>query len=229
MLEELALVYPSNEDGKQFALFGGYAPNLRTITLNSVRLACPSIFHHLNDLRYTHMRTTDVHSVWDLLSTLQACVVLQHLHVVFDVRHRNLAPFLVHHDRSCHVHHVHLRHLQISILGQDVPAEMELFLRHAEFPNITILHCAHTPISGARLFSNVIRHVPRLGPLRYLKELKVEHGWVDRRFISTIATKATRLVRVSVLMHDQTPICMFVPGHVDRSQHWLERAEILWP
>jgi hypothetical protein len=228
MLEELTLIYPSNEDGKQFALFGGQAPKLRIVTLNSIRLACPSIFQHLGDLRYTHMCSTDVHGISDIVSILQACISLQHLKLVFDVRNRTSAPFPVYYDGSNHVRLVHLRHLQLSILGQDIPFEMELFLHHVEFTNVVILHCAHAAIRRPRPFPSVAHYAARLGPLHYLKELKVERGWVDQRFIFNVAAKAARLAKVDVFVNDRAPICISVPDHVSRTQYWLKREEISW-
>ncbi|OBZ68890.1 hypothetical protein A0H81_11028 [Grifola frondosa] len=62
-LRELSLVYPDNDDTKEFTLFNGHAPRLRRATLHGIRLAwLPSLFQNLTFLDYTHHGFTHGHA-----------------------------------------------------------------------------------------------------------------------------------------------------------------------
>ncbi|KAF9021070.1 hypothetical protein BDZ89DRAFT_1071747 [Hymenopellis radicata] len=90
VLETLRLVYPHNDDdSKEFFLFGGYAPRLRSVTLDGVRLLwMPTLFHNLTHLDYTHHGfTSGTKAIEDVLYMLLISCHLQELSLMFRRKH----------------------------------------------------------------------------------------------------------------------------------------------
>jgi hypothetical protein len=227
-LRKLVLSYPANEDEKQFAVFGGHTPNLRSITMDSVRLACSSVFQHVTLLRYTYRHTSGNQDMSNLVSTLRACVSLQHLRLIFDVRHRTSTISSICEDPIVHLSQ--LLHLELAIVGQEAPPDLADFFNRVQFPGLQTLRCTHRMFSHLRAFSATETYTSNLGPLYHLKELEVEDGWVDRRFILGIVAKAQQTVGVHIVLRHRRLARMAVPhdaAHCDR--RWLDRWGILWP
>ena len=84
-LEHLSLIHPLNDDPKEFLLFGGYTPRLRSATLHGIRLMwLPSLFANLTSLDYTHHGFTCGSDAYlELYCMLQVCSKLQNLRLAF--------------------------------------------------------------------------------------------------------------------------------------------------
>lgn len=80
-LQSLTLLYPQNDDTKEFSLFGGFAPRLARATLDGLRLAwLPELFGNLAFLDYTHHGfNRGEEAVDEILSMLQVSSRLREL------------------------------------------------------------------------------------------------------------------------------------------------------
>ncbi|KAJ3922395.1 hypothetical protein F5877DRAFT_75290 [Lentinula edodes] len=84
-LEELCLVYRHNDDTKEFCLFSGFAPKLRRVTLDGIRLTwLPSLFQNLTYLDYTHHgKSNGYHAIQEIGNVLRVSSRLIELRVLF--------------------------------------------------------------------------------------------------------------------------------------------------
>ncbi|KAJ3937589.1 MAG: hypothetical protein NXY57DRAFT_980785 [Lentinula lateritia] len=84
-LEELCLVYRHNDDTKEFCLFSGFAPKLRRVTLDGIRLTwLPSLFQNLTYLDYTHHgKSNGYHAIQEIGNVLRVSSRLIELRLLF--------------------------------------------------------------------------------------------------------------------------------------------------
>ncbi|KAL0576048.1 hypothetical protein V5O48_005929 [Marasmius crinis-equi] len=84
-IEELSLVYRRNDDTKEFCLFSGYAPRLRRLTIDGLRLTwLPSLFCNLVYLDYTHHPfSTGNQAVNEIINALTVSSRLVELHLSY--------------------------------------------------------------------------------------------------------------------------------------------------
>lgn len=188
-LEELTLVYPKNDDTKEFSLFGGVAPRLTKLTLVGLRLDwMPSLFQNLTFLDYTHHGfTRGYEAVLEMLGMLDTSYQLQELRIAFPHQPR----------RDDYPHQVptvtlpHLRRLYIRVRN-DIPVELPILLYCLHTPVLQSLHLrdasrSKLPFPSLRPFSKTLRRP------QSLELLDVEYGWWEKRFIATFGS-ITRLV-----------------------------------
>lgn len=193
-LRELCLVYPGNDDTKEFALFDGNAPRLRRVTLLGIRLAwTPSLFHNLTYLDYTHHGFTGGHeAASEVLHILQVSARLEELRLAFPWRIDGADPYADSSLRpvtlSC------LSTLVVSIEGPEVPSALLLVLLHLSLPTTRSLRLlSRYPFRRPTLFPR-LRHVLRALPeLPKLEHLYLEHGWLDPRFVFPLLHSIPRL------------------------------------
>jgi hypothetical protein len=228
-LESLVLSYPANDDGKQFALFGGYVPHLHQIAVDSIRLACPSIFRNVRSLKYTHRCTPALQSVADVITTLQACSSLEYLSLRFDVRADAFPLYPLNEDEPSVASLPYLRHLELEILGKDIPPDTTLVLRYMRLPVLESLRLAHKAPFRPHSLSHWEHCVGGFETLGFLQTLKVENGWANPHLVLIIAAKAPRLAEVDVVVHGHSAARIFVPNQVsNRDDRWLKRCRIPW-
>lgn len=124
-LEELSLIYHANDDTKEFCLFSGFAPRLRRVTLDGIRLTwLPSLFSNLTHLDYTHHTFTIEHqAVHDVISMLEVSTRLVELKILFPRKHTPVVPTRPH-PISRRVLLPFLSHLHLRVEGSDVPFEL---------------------------------------------------------------------------------------------------------
>ena len=194
LLEEMSLMYPHNDDSKEFVLFGGYAPRLRAVTIHGIRLTwLPKVFGNLTFLDYTHHGfTRGVDAAAELLYMLQISNRLRDLKVSFPSAPAATLTYPTPFPTDEAVHLPYLKSLEIRIEGSEITSALIHFMAHLSIPAVQTLHLLaptsiiRSPRSvdiAARL-RQLLKALPRLYGLR---QLEVEHSWLsDPRFIIAI-------------------------------------------
>ena len=187
LLEELTLLYRNNDDTKEFCLFSNYAPRLRRVTLDGIKLTwTPSLFRNLTFLDYTHHGSTRgysaVREVLDMLS------VSHHL-----VELRLLFP----HRRPTHYHSLPdpletppvvlnmLSVLRLCVQGRDIPFELAQIATLLYTPALKQLHLADINERND-VFPSVRIFFRSYAIPKSLRVLIIEHGWCDDHVLSSI-------------------------------------------
>ncbi|KAK7690307.1 hypothetical protein QCA50_006964 [Cerrena zonata] len=194
-LQSLTLIHANNDDTKEFTLFGGYAPRLRHVTLNGVRLTwLPSLFSNLTTLDYTHHGfTRGSDAAAELLYMLKISNALRELKVSLPSRAGAHSSFPCTFPAEESVVLPYLTELSILIEGTDLPSALTHFMAHISIPNIHTFRLLVKPNMivtrptrggssdiSARL-RQFLKALPRLYTLRHLE---LEYAWLsDPRFI----------------------------------------------
>ena len=193
-LQELILVYPGNDDMREFALFDGSAPRLRKVTLRGIRLTwIPSLFQDLTYLDYTHHGfTRGQDAAAEVLTMLRISSRLHELRLSFPWRgdaHAVSAASI-----PLTVALARLTTLGLSVEGPEIPAALLTVLAHISCPALRTLRLYSTyPFHRPSLFPR-LRNVSRvLPPLPALEVLHIEHGWLDPRFVFPLLLSLPRL------------------------------------
>ncbi|KAF9013424.1 hypothetical protein BDQ17DRAFT_1419580 [Cyathus striatus] len=186
LLEELTLVYRANDDTKEFCLFSGYAPKLRRLTVDGIRLTwLPSLFGNLTFLDYTHHGfTRGQEAVSDVLTMLTFSARLNELRILFPQKRslpdvceaqpqHTLAPTSL----------PHLTHLQLKVDGSDIPFELAQLVNLMHTPLLTSLQLVDVCL-GFHAFPNLksFFYVYALPPS--LSMVEINDGWYDPRMVS---------------------------------------------
>ena len=212
-LRELVLVYPDNDDTKEFALFNGFAPRLRRATLQGIRLAwTPSLFQNLTFLDYTHHGfTRGPQAAAEVLYMLQVSAALEDLRLAFPWKGDTASRYALSASFSRAVHLPRLRKLALYVDGPDVPPALTYALPHLSLPALRALYLISPgPLtSSARrqtqpqatpdVFPHlraVFKAFPRLPALHHLH---VAHAWLDDRFLASL---------LSAIPHTLPPVAM---------------------
>ncbi|KAJ3490443.1 hypothetical protein NLI96_g1425 [Meripilus lineatus] len=217
-LQSLTLLYPHNDDSKEFTLFGGYAPRLDRVTLHGIRLTwLPSLFGNLTFLDYTHHGfTRGYNAASELLAMVQISSHLQELRVSFPARQAaqdHPSPFAspIPKDASYLLADLHTLELRIDGTGE-ISSALIHFISHISTPALRTLRLlspspsshGHRPIStslprsqdlSSRL-QQLIKAFPRLFTVT---SLEIEHIWLsDPRFAFSIIYLTPRLKHLIV-------------------------------
>ncbi|GJE88538.1 F-box protein [Phanerochaete sordida] len=192
-IEHISLKYRSNDDTKEYVLFNGYAPRLRSAVFDGIRVAwLPSLFANLSSLDYTHHGFTRGHDAEaELFQMLSISQRLQELRLAFPTH-----SFKTIDTRSCtlppraSVYLDSLRTLSLEVSSTDIPSALLSLLARVQLRNLRALHLsslrpgADTLGPGyfpsflrLRKFLKVLNRLPRL---RYLR---LDPAWCDPAFI----------------------------------------------
>ena len=209
-LETLTLIHTNNDDTKEFTLFGGYAPRLRRVTLNGVRLTwLPSLFSNLTSLNYTHHGfTRGSDAAAELLYMLKISNALRELRVSLPSRTGAHSSFPCAFPAEESVVLPYLTELSILIEGSELPSALIHFMAHISIPSIHTFRLlvkpgatvTHPPRGGssdlpARL-RQFLKALPRLYTLRHLE---LEHAWLsDPRFIFMLLHVVPSLIHLTL-------------------------------
>ena len=204
-LQSMTLLYPHNDDTKEFTLFGGYAPRLNRMTLHGIRLTwLPSLYGNLMFLDYTHHGfTRGYNAASELLTMLQVSSRIHELRVSFPTRQgtQDLPSTLVPpvpKDASYLLADLHT--LELRIDGADIGSALIHFISHISTPSLRTLRLlslsrgshVHRVISSSSHRSpdlstrlqQLLKALPRLFTVT---SLEIEHIWLsDPRFIFSI-------------------------------------------
>jgi len=202
LLQELSLVYRANDDTKEFCLFSGFAPRLRRLTLDGLRLTwLPSLFRNLTFLDYTHHGFTGgrqaVHEVMSMLEVSTCLVELRILfprkaHIVPPSPHSTFAPI-----KSRRVLLPALTRLHLCTDGSDIPFELRQLMVLVSTPSLTSL----------RLFdlNNNLHSFPSLHSFLHvyaippsLQMLHIENGWFDPQMLTPLLHMLPNLWQLAI-------------------------------
>ncbi|KAF8073870.1 hypothetical protein FPV67DRAFT_1479616 [Lyophyllum atratum] len=185
-LVDLTLIYRANDDTKEFCLFSGFAPRLRNVTLDGIRLTwLPSLFGNLTHLDYTHHGFTVGHqAVHDVICMLEVSSRLVELKVLFPPRHKSVGPARSH-PVTRRVLLASLQHLHLRVEGSDIPFELAHLMTLVLTPSLTSLHLIDVDrrqlaFPSLKSFFYVYAICPSL------RFLRIEHGWYDSGMVSPI-------------------------------------------
>ncbi|KAF8630930.1 hypothetical protein AX17_005287 [Amanita inopinata Kibby_2008] len=195
LLEELTLLYRANDDTKEFYLFSGYAPRLRRVTLDGIKLTwMPSLFGNLTFLDYTHHGFNQgYHATREVTDMLRACPYLIELRILFpqkrSVRYHSRPGRL----ELPHVVLTRLVDFQIRVEGEDIPFELAHVASLLQTPALQRLYLMDHkqrghPLPSVKVFF-CMYNVPET-----LHTLCIEYGWYDSSTLSS-------LLRASFIQH----------------------------
>lgn len=198
ILEELSLVYRHNDDTQEFVPFMGCAPRLRRVTLDGIRLAWfPSLFANLTHLDYTHHGLTSGHqAVHDVTSILSISSRLIELRILFprgQIARLSPRPRL----EAKSVVLPHLKQLQLTCNGSDIPYELAHLVTLMTTPSLTTLRFidltrSHQSFPSLKSFFYVYALPPSL---RYVS---IGHGWYNPKMIYAMSHSMPHLVSIHV-------------------------------
>lgn len=198
MLEELSLVYRHNDDTQEFVPFMGCAPRLRRVTLDGIRLAWfPSLFANLTHLDYTHHGLTSGHqAVHDVTSILSISSRLIELRILFPRGQIARLPPRPHLEAKSVVL-PHLKQLQLTCNGSDIPYELAHLVTLMTTPSLTTLRFidltrSHQSFPSLKSFFYVYALPPSL---RYVS---IGHGWYNPKMIYAMSHSMPHLVSIHV-------------------------------
>jgi len=199
LLEDLKLVYKANDDPEVFTLFSGIAPNLRSATLNGIRLNwLPSLFANLTFLDYTHHGFTAGHrAVEDVIQMLRVSSELVHLRLGFPRKAVSHSSPSQQEPSSKHVVLRKLKFLQLRVEGKDIPFELARLATLIVTPSLTSLHLvdnsrSYNSFASLKSFFYIYALPPSLC------SVKIEHGWYDPRMVTPIVQSHLKVRQISI-------------------------------
>ncbi|KAF5382631.1 hypothetical protein D9615_003011 [Tricholomella constricta] len=195
---DLTLVYRANDDTKEFCLFSGFAPRLRSVTLDGIRLTwLPSLYGNLTFLDYTHHGFSVGHqAVHDVISMLGISSRLVELRILFPSKRKVSAPTRFQ-PVSQRVILPSLQHLHLRVEGSDIPFELAHLMTLVLTPSLTSLRLIdvdrrHSAFPSLKSFFYVYAISPSL------RTLRIEHGWYDPRMVSPVLCSLPKLRQLTV-------------------------------
>ncbi|KAF8195409.1 hypothetical protein BJ912DRAFT_956850 [Pholiota molesta] len=197
-LEELSLVYRHNDDIQEFVPFDGYAPRLRRVTVDGIRLLwAPSLFANLTYLDYTHHGFTSgyqaVHDVTSILSVSSRLIELRILFPRGQIARLPPPPDSV----TMHIVLPHLKSLYLISNGSDIPFELAHFVTLVSTPSLTTLRLvdlmrSHHSFPSLKSFFYIYALPPTL------RFVCIGHGWYNSRMIQAMSRSLPRLISIHV-------------------------------
>lgn len=200
LIEEISLIYPANDDTKEFMLFGGVAPRLRSLTIDGIRLAwIPHMMCNLTFLDYTHRGpTVGDQAVSLVLDMLDISSKLEELRISFPVRGasspRQPDTYARPHRR---ITLSRLARLHLRIEGPGIPSELLTLIPLLSFPRLSSLYM-HDPLRSPHpfihlgTFLKVFRFPPQT------RFVMMEGGWVDHRILPSVLRSLKSVRRLVV-------------------------------
>lgn len=198
LLEELFLVYRLNDDTQEFFPFLGYAPRLRRVTVDGIRLAwVPSLFANLTYLDYTHHGLTSGHqAVHDVVSILSVSARLVQFRVLFPRGQIARLPPLPYYEMKPVVL-PYLKQLQLTSNGSDIPFEIAHLVVLMTTPCLTSLRLvdltrSHQSFASLKSFFYVYALPPSL------HFVSISHGWYNPNMIHAMSHSLPNLISIHV-------------------------------
>jgi hypothetical protein len=197
-IEDIKIAIPHNEDTKQFTLFGGYAPRLRSVILNGVRLTwLPSLYENIALLDYTHHRFS-----WGYDAAVEIADILTVSHRLKDFRltvyGKNSRRRPTSEIRPLpRIILPNLLHLELRIDGAGIPEELLMLVERMKTPNLRSLKLASNSVAP---FPGLRRFVPLLASVLSapILKLEVEGGWNSPATMEFILSRLPQLQHLVV-------------------------------
>ena len=190
-LESLSLIYPMNDDTKEFHLFADNAPKLKRVVVWGIRLRwTKSLFSNLEYLDYTHHGFNSGHeAVQEILRMLSiSCPKLKKLSITFFQstcdNYASFTGWLPHLYNKVVLYQV--KELILRVNGPSPPKELKTLIRKLGLPSIVSLKLYssyHNRLYSRKSLRSII--YPFRGHCR-LKQVTVEGGWARKRMVQSI-------------------------------------------
>ncbi|KII83026.1 hypothetical protein PLICRDRAFT_494663 [Plicaturopsis crispa FD-325 SS-3] len=196
LIQDISLVYPHNDDTKEYTLFDGVAPRLTRVTLYGLRLTwLPSLFGNLTHLDYTHHGfTRGLLAVSELIEMLQVSYALRELRLEFPAATRDV-PSSSHPLRPVIL--PWLAHLHFRVSSRDIPSELYHFSSIVSTPSLLslqLLDVTRCPRPFARLHS----FLPVLPLPPSLIALRIENGWYEPYVVGALIRRLPNVQQLVV-------------------------------
>jgi len=197
------LVYRQNDDTKEFCLFSGHAPRLRSATIDGIRLTwLPSLFQNLTFLDYTHHGfNSGYQAIQEIVTLLQVSSRLVHLRIMFSKkmfqgrRSSRGSPIIP------QVHLPFLRTLHLRVETRDIPYEFIFLASLLVTPALTSLHLVDiTPQRSA--FTNIRTFISLYIFPPSLQSISIHYGWYTKEFVTWLMNKLPSLRQLSLKRRD---------------------------
>lgn len=184
------MLYPRNDDTKEFLLFGGIAPRLTRAMIAGIRLDwSPGLFSNLVYLDYCHHGfTSGWESVAEVLNMLDVSRELRELRITFPSV--SAAPMggggWDWYPTTFPLRHVGMAYLQrLTIYAKyDIPSELSTIFGYLHLPSLRLLRLRDSGRSR-RVFSGLKSFSRSLRRPRTLEVVDMEYGWCEKRFVGT--------------------------------------------
>ena len=198
MLQDISLVYRLNDDTQEFLLFSGFAPRLRRLTVDGIRLAwLPSLFANLTFLDYTHHGFTSSHrTVEDVVSILTVSCRLIELRLFFP--RGKMACLPSRHDYvTKSITLPSLTHIRLTVDGYDIPFELAHLVTLLVTPSLSHLRLVDLnrtshPFPSLKSFFYVYALPPTI------RVIQLGHGWYDPKMIRPMTLCLPQLLKIYV-------------------------------
>ena len=197
-LEELSLVYRLNDNTEEFLLFSAYAPRLRRLTIDGIRLSwSPHLFGNLAYLDYTHHGFTSGHqAVDDVISILAVSERLVELRLLFPRGRLPILPSRMEYVTR-RIRLRHLKHLQLTVDGSDIPFELAHLITLISVRRLSSLRLVDLGHNHNRFPS--LKSFFYMFPIpRSLEIIDIGHGWYDPRMVQPLAQSLPRLSKIAI-------------------------------
>lgn len=201
-LERLSLVYPLNDDTKEFLLFGNYAPRLRDVTLHGIRLRWTApLFESLVSLDYTHHGFTAGHeAVQETLMMLTVSRHLKSLSISFPCRGMkdgDVDQFMLLPHAYTPTSLGHLEVLTLRVHGDGVPDELRILTSKLILPSLRCLRL-ETRSRGIPFSRKAVTSVLKaFRRHERLISISIQDAWVHRRCVSAFLRSLPALQQLS--------------------------------
>ena len=201
-LVSLSLVYPANDDTKEFHLFGGNAPKLRHVSLHGIRLRwSPSLFENLVSLDYSHHGFSAGHAaVREILAMLSVSKTIMSLCITLPESHdaEYFDEWLFETYASVELHW--LRGLTIRAATRcNPPKELNKLFSKLLLPSLSVLKLDVSPGRHTAFSRKAVKSVllPFFGHPR-IERLTLGKSWNHRRCIDAFVRSLPNLRVVGV-------------------------------
>jgi len=197
-LEELSLVYRSNDNTQEFLLFSEQAPRLRRLTIDGIRLVwTPRLYANLTFLDYTHHGFTSGHqAVHDVVSILSVSRRLVELRILFP--RGQIARLPSRRDQvTKRTRLPYLSHLQLTVDGSDIPFELARLVTLISAPSLSSLRLVDLS-RHQHSFPSLKSFFYVFSLPRTLNIIHVGYGWYDPRMIQPMTQSLPQLGRIVI-------------------------------
>ncbi len=170
-MRRLSLVFPANDDDKEFLLFGEQSPYLRDVRLQGIRLRwTPGLFGNLVHLDYIHQVVTPSHdAVQEVLAMLTTSSRLQTLTIGFQSTTRHSPSSWSTRNTIQFVPLSSLKKLTLRFLRGDFRRELLVLVKRLKLPILKELQLANDAphCLSRKLLAEIVR------PFRYHPSLRL--------------------------------------------------------
>lgn len=199
-MQSLSLVYPGNDDTKEFTLFGGIAPCLSNVTLVGIRLTwLPSLFGNLIVLDYTHHSfSSGSGAVMEVLAMLEVSNQLESLSITFPRGgQESIEPTLPMPDPWNTVFLSRLQKLCLRVNSHQIPVELSCVVSNLTMPSLVELELAADETHRSLSPDSIISALVPFHLHSKLASIRIANEWFYTRCIFHLISTLPNLCHLS--------------------------------